>query len=198
MGAVVGLVFRARLMSPSGVSRLSGAATVDPGGVNAASIEESIAWQYARAYQEGDWAKVTALTLWAQERLQLIQESGSPADVEREKDALMASFGTRTIADNRLLDTGVDDQYVFTPGAALTFERVDEGRDDLEKPVARRTWLTATYPAREKALLDRENVPIHSVRVGINVSHDGFVLKANVVGNLDIDWTSISYGWPST
>lgn len=156
-----------------------------------------MAWQYARAYQEGRWGRVLELTLWARERLALVAAREGPEALARERDTLMAAFGTRTLIENQLRDTGVEDQYVFTPGARLAFESVDDGRDDLARPVARRTWFTVTYPGREQALLDSENVPIHSLRAGVNVSHDGYVLKANVVGNLDIDWTSIRYDWPS-
>jgi len=161
------------------------------------TIEQSIAWQYATAYQEGNWDRVLALTLWAQERLQLVAEEEGEDAAAKERDVLRAAFGTRTLVENYLRDTGVEDQYVFAPGSRIGFDSVDEGREDLELPAATRTWLKVTYPAREKALLDRESVPIHSLRVGINVSHDGYVLKANIVGNLDIDWTSIKYDWPS-
>lgn len=194
LGAVVGLYVKARIRSANAIN--SGPAT-ETGGSPDSPMEDSAAWHYARAYQEGDWNTVLRMTLWAQERLQLIRSSGTAEDVSKEEDALLASFGTRTMVENRLLDTGVDDQYIFTPTAALVFDTVDEGRQDLEMPVARRTWMTVTYPARERALLDSESLPIRSVRVGVNVSHDGYVLKANIIGNLDIDWTSIRYDWPS-
>lgn len=90
----------------------------------------------------------------------------------------------------------MEDPYVFSPGAKIDYDTIDAGRDDLDGKVARRTWLVVTYPSKDKALLDSDGVPIHSLRVGINVSTDGYVLKGNVIGNLDIDWESIMYDWP--
>lgn len=196
MGAVVGSFLKAGGLSlafPGSSVDMEGAAD----GADSGTIENSVAWHYVRACQEGDWARVMAFTPWVQERLQYVQETEGAEAVERERDALMATFGARTLDENYLKDTGVEDQYVFTPGARVTFSAVDTGRADLEKPVARRTWFLVEFPAREKALLDGDSIPIRSLRAGVNVSHDGFVLKASIIGNLDIDWASIRYDWPS-
>lgn len=162
-----------------------------------ASIEGGVAWQYATACRDGDWARMVALTLWIRDRLDYVLQSDGGEAISAEKDRLMADLGTRTVADNRLTEEGVEDQYVFSPGAEIQYESVDAGREDLEAPTARRTWLRVTYPLREKSLLDGDGLPIRSLRVGINVSHDGYVLKGNVIGNLDIDWESIMYDWPT-
>lgn len=160
------------------------------------SVESSVAWQYAMACQNGDWAKVVDLTHWMKDRLEFVLETDGAGALPAEKDRLMDELGLRTVSDNRLLDEGVEDPYVFSPGCDISYDTVDTGRDDLDVPVARRTWLKVTYPAREKALLDKDGLPIRSLRVGINVSIDGHVLKGNVIGNLDIDWESIMYDWP--
>ena len=160
------------------------------------SIEQSSAWRYAMAYRDGNWTEVMALTEWVQERLAFVEQSEGADGLAAERERLIRELGTRTLEDNRLSDEGVDDQYVFSPGATIEYDSVDNGRDDLDGPTARRTWLKVAYPAREKALLDRDGVPIRSLVVGINVSADGHVLKANVFGNLDIDWSSITYDWP--
>lgn len=172
-------------------------ATPEPENAGSKSIEGSVAWQYAMAYRDGDWERVLALTLWIRDRLDFVQQTEGAASIAVEKDRLIADLGTRTVADNRLTDEGVEDQYVFSPGAEIEYESVDAGREGLDAPAARRTWLRVTYPLREKALLDGDGLPVRSLRVGINVSHDGFVLKGNVIGNLDIDWESIMYDWPT-
>jgi hypothetical protein len=63
----------------------------------------------------------------------------------------------------------------------------------LSKPVQERVWLLVTYPAADRALCDETGKAIRSIRVGVNVSPDSYVVKAGVVGNLDIDRDSISY-----
>jgi len=195
IGGLVGLSIKFGLLGTSG----GGARGLgeDVGDGVPAAIREGIAWQYARAYQEGNWPRVIELTLWMEERLDYVAQSGTPEDVAAERENLAAQLGTRTIAENRLNDEGVDDQYLFTPGSRLDFLSEDGGGDGLEAPVARRTWFKVTYPARDKALLDREGVPIRSVHAGISVSREGRVLKAGVIGNLDIDWNSIQYDWPA-
>src|SRR5690606_174070 len=101
------------------------------------ALAETVAWDYVPPRQQGSWARVLALTAWAQERLQYVRESEGEEAVARERDVMIASLGTRTLDENYLKDTGVEDQYVFTPGARITFDAMDEGRDDLEKAVAR-------------------------------------------------------------
>jgi len=161
------------------------------------SIEGGAAWQYAVACRDGDWERVLSSTLWIRDRLDFVQQANGSAAIAAEKDRLIADLGARTMADNRLTEEGVEDQYVFSPGAEIEYESVDAGREGLDAPAARRTWLRVTYPLREKSLLDGDGLPIRSLRVGINVSHDGYVLKGNVIGNLDIDWESIMYDWPT-
>lgn len=196
LGAIIGFAYKKSQSGEAAVPPEPAAGEAASDGAQAAGIEDSVAWRYARAYQEGDWEQVLALTPWARERLDLVLETEGPEAAQATRDELLASFGARSMLENQLRDDGVEDQYVFAPGAALTYVSEDEGQDGLEQPVARRTWLEVTYPAREKALLDQENLPIRSLRVGVNVSHDGQVLKANLVGNLDIDWASVRYDWP--
>ena len=194
-GAVVGVTVKF-LISPRASSHDSVLGSSTEGAV-AQAVQDSAVWKYARACQEGQWAYVVDSTLWMQERLEFVARSGGPESVDEERKLLIEQVSTRSIADNHLAKVGVEDQYVFTPGAVLEFVADDEGRDDLVAPVARRTWLNVTYPLREKALLDRQGFPIRSLYVGVNVSEQGHVLKAGVVGNLDVDWDSINYDWPS-
>ena len=197
MGAVVGLTLKytwlAETAPPESHARTE---TPPPNTTVASVIKEGAAWQYARACQEGNWAQVLDLTLWVDDRLKFVGVSGTTEDVAEERARLIDQISTRDIEENQLGDLGVEDQYVFTPGARIDFVMDDEGRGDLELAVARRTWINVIYPSRPKALLDLEGLPIHSLTVGINVSLDGRVLKAGVIGNLDIDWDSIRYDWP--
>ncbi len=159
--------------------------------------QDSVAWAYARAYQEGDWARAIELTIWMEERLVFVARTGTPEDVVAERKRLIEQISTRVLTDMQLRDAGVDDQYIFAPGVRLEHVLDDSGRDDLAAEVAWRTWFNVIYPSREKALLDWDGMPIHSVYVGVNVSLDGRILKAGIIGNLDIDWDSIRYDWPS-
>jgi hypothetical protein len=206
VGAVVGIVagFTVRAMRADTEKterpteeKTSSESTPAPESAGAKSIEGSAAWQYAVACRDGDWERVLASTLWIRDRLEFVQQTDGAQAIAAERDRLIAELGTRTVADNRLTEEGVEDQYVFSPGAEIEYESVDAGRGGLDAPVARRTWLRVTYPLREKSLLDADGLPIRSLRVGINVSHDGYVLKGNVIGNLDIDWESILYDWPT-
>ena len=101
----------------------------------------------------------------------------------------------RLAEGNRLRPEGIEDQYVFAGGVTVTPVGIDAGRDDLERPVKDRTWVRVTFPDRSTALRDEAGLPIRSLVAGINVSEDGFVLKANVVGNLEIDADSIQTFW---
>lgn len=201
LGLVVGLIVRGvredvdSSTGPPVEAAPTGGVPV-PDSPDAASVNESVAWQYAMACRDGNWTRVLASTLWIRDRLDYVLQTEGAEAVAAEKDRLMADLGTRTVADNRLTDEGVEDPYVFSPGAEIQYDSVDAGRGNLDAPTARRTWLRVTYPLREKSLLDEDGLPIRSLRVGINVSHDGYVLKGNVIGNLDIDWESILYDWP--
>lgn len=198
LGAVVGLAIKGTLYGKAGSDASIRRANAAAGeGTEAAMEQDGVAWQYAHAYQDGNWTRVVELTYWIKDRLAFVARTGTPEDVAQERDRLVAQVSTRRITDNQLRDGGAEDQYFFTPGAQLNYILDDSGRDDLAAEVARRTWFNVVFPNREKALLDREGIPIHSIYVGVNVSLDGYVLKAGVIGNLDIDWDSIKYDWPS-
>ena len=196
LGIVAGTTIRARMPDPEAAPPPVDRPSPGTDSPAAESVESGTAWQYAAACRDGNWARVVDLTFWMRDRLAFVLASGGADAVPAERDRLMADLGTRAVTDNRLAEEGVEDPYVFSPGADIAYDSIDSGREGLEGHVARRTWLRVTYPAREKALLDRDGVPIRSLRVGINVSTDGYVLKGNVIGNLDIDGESIMYDWP--
>jgi len=150
--------------------------------------------RYALAFQEGDWDYIIEHTLWIQERLRYERaRTGEAAGSEAARLTISRELGDRSEPGNRLRDTGVEDQYVFRPGAAIEVAARDAGRDDLERPAADRTWLRVRFPTATNALYDASGLAIRAVTVGVNVSSEGYILKANVDGNLDVDWDSIVY-----
>jgi len=170
---------------PDGAMSVRGAVTPDP-----------TALRYVAAYQTGRWDDVIEVTCWMQERLLRVQmASADPSAREAARAKLRARLDQRSIEENQLRPEGVEDQYVFTADATIETLAVDEGRSDLERAVKNRTWFRVAYPERGRALRDDKGIPIRSLAVGVNVSVDGFVLKGNVIGNLDIDWDSMSSDW---
>ena len=153
---------------------------------------------YVAGFQRAKWDDVIDVTCWMQERLLRVQmEQPYPSARESARARLRESLDARTLQENQLRAEGVEDKYVFTSEAVVVAVAVDKGQTDLERDVRSRTWFRVTYPERKRALRDDKGIPIRSVTVGVNVSADGFVLKSNVIGNLDIDWGSISSDWAS-
>ncbi|MCC6143901.1 MAG: hypothetical protein IT368_08845 [Candidatus Hydrogenedentes bacterium] len=164
--------------------------------VPAGEAADNPGWKYARAMQAGDWDYVIDHTLWMQERLSLVQVQGGPdATVAEARADLLEGVSTRPPAQNLLREAGVEDQYVFHPEAELTLLSVDAGREDLETPAAGRAWIEVQYPDRMSALLDEGGLPIRRLTVGVNYTAEGAVLKAGIVGNLEIDWESVRLDW---
>lgn len=158
---------------------------------------DEVALCYARALQTGAWETVIAMTSWMQDRLaQAALASSNPREVDRAKQRLCARLSAREIAGNQLRPEGIEDQYVFAPGTAVAVLDTDSGRASLAEPVLKRVWVRVTYPERTRALRDVDGVPIHAVSVGINIDRNGLVLKASVLGNLDIRSDSLDYRWP--
>ena len=158
--------------------------------------ERIAAMQYAMAVQQGQADTAVRLTLWMQDRLEHVRlTSSDEAEVQAALKELKQTLTQRLVEGNQLRPEGIEDQYVFRPGAVINPVETDEGRTTLERQVARRVWFEVEYPRERMALLDRKGHPIRSVRVGVNVSEDGHILKAGVIGNLDIEYGSISYDW---
>ncbi len=167
-------------------------------GVDAADTPDSrgtrIAERYVSAYQSRACSQVIELTWWMQERLHAVSGLGP-----EERGAAMADLcelvKDRSMEANRLRPLGTEDQYIFAPLAQIEVTGVDDGREDLVKPVMERVWMRVSYPVPTQALRDETGVAIKSLRVGLNVSSDEYVLKAGAIGNLEIDFESISYNW---
>lgn len=153
--------------------------------------------RYAQAVMAGDWETVIAQTLWMRERLAYVASTSAAGDDARQEaiDALAGELSDRAPVEAQLLPEGVEDKYVFSPGAELEWLGQDEGEEELEQPTDRRTLIRVTYPVKSRALRDEANIPIKSLVVGVNLTIEGEVLKANTVGNLDILRETISYAW---
>ncbi len=157
----------------------------------------SVAWRYALAVRDNNCAEVIRMTLWMNERLDRVRAAhGDSERLEAAREALCRRITRRVIEGNQLTAEGVEDPYIFAPGVELNLVGVDGGAAGLERPVAERSWIRVTYPNRRRALRDQEGQPIRSIVVGVNVSQDGYVLKAGFIGNLDVDRDSIHYVWP--
>lgn len=156
---------------------------------------ESPAVAYARAMQQGHWDRVISMTLWMRDRLDYVRETEGDAAILAARQDLAAQLADRDTAGNRVTREGVEDQYVFVPGAELRVLAVDEGRDDLAAPAAERVWMTAVFPNRARAPRDAMGLPIKRLTVGVNVSTEGYILKAAIIGNLEIAWDAVSYDW---
>ncbi|NIA12969.1 MAG: hypothetical protein GWP08_02725 [Nitrospiraceae bacterium] len=148
------------------------------------------------AFQSGEWNTVIEITRWMQERLLHVQaRDGSPQAREAERMRLRKGLSERTMEGNQLRPEGIEDQYVFVPGATVKAIALDEGQPGLKPPAQSRTWFEVTFAKRSQALRDGAGIPIRSIAVGVNVSADGFVLKGSVIGNLDVDTEWIFYDW---
>lgn len=155
------------------------------------------AMRYVRAMLDGNCDEAIALTLWMNDRIELSQLK-NPEQVADVREELCESLTDRRIEGNRLAEEGMEDQYVLAPGSRVTLVSVDEGRGDLERPVSSRVWVQVVYTRKERAPLDLGGLPIRSLLAGISTTHDSYVLKAAVVGNLEIDYEYIGTDWSAT
>ena len=88
---------------------------------------------------------------------------------------------------------GIEDQYVFVPKAQVEPAGADAGRAGLERKVSGRAWLRVSYPEPGVAPKDENGRAVKSLTVGVNMSDDGYVLKSEIIGNLELDRFSIRY-----
>ncbi len=160
--------------------------------------QNSQALHYAQAVQDGDCDTVIAMTQWMQERLQKVRlQTGSPTDIEAARRSLCQRLSRRQHEHAFLRPEGVEDSYLFAPGATLSIVGMDEGDPSLGDPVRERTWISVEYASRSSALRDAAGRPIRSLRAGVNIGPDGRVVKAGILGNVNIDAASILYDWPN-
>jgi hypothetical protein len=159
-------------------------------------VGNPVATRYASAFQRDAWDEIIDATGWMRQRLTHIRiETGDAAAEVEARNQLKARLGDRRVEGNRLRAEGIEEQYVFTKTARLETVGLDSGRSGLELATQDRTWIRVTYPFKKEAVRDERGMPIRSLTVGLNVSPDGLVLKANLIGNMDIDWMTVSYDW---
>jgi hypothetical protein len=159
-------------------------------------LPDSVAMRYARALQDGDADGVMEMTLWIIDRLRhTALGSDDPSQVENARALLRRKLTERTVEGNQLTPQGIEDKYIFAKGASLEAVGLTEGRSDLHVPARICTWIRVTYPHARNALRGDVGAPIRSVTVGIHESEGGLVLKAGIIGNVEIDYDSISYDW---
>jgi hypothetical protein len=190
------IIREAEEVNPVRLPREASMVATEPSREPVSGVIENEAWHYAQAVQQGDWDGVMRRVPWMLERLSHaeLNEGGAAARAaaQRELVALMEDRSPSSV-ENQLLAEGVEDWFVFSPHAVLAAEFVDAGRHDLESPAASRTWIRVIYESPATALRDGFNLPIRSLLAGVNVSESGAILKANVIGNLDIDEESVRY-----
>ena len=152
------------------------------------------ALRYADAVAMGDCADVIARTNWMQDRLAYVHrtEGTSEADAAARED-FCRRLSVRSTEGNQLSLEGVGDQYLFRPGGQWTPFALEPGSPGLEKPAKARVWFRVEFPDVVRALRDAAGQPIRSIDAALHLSEDGYVLKAGVEGNLEIDWDSLVY-----
>lgn len=168
-----------------------GTETLSPSEIESGGIVE----RYTRAVQQGMCDEISEITWWMQERIAYVRQTGSAEELAEARANLCEAATSRDSGRRMIGGEGIADQYVFRPESTWRIVRVDEGRDDLSKPVGERAWLKVTHSLKTRAPLDEMGNPIRSMMVGINVSTDNFVLKAGVRGNVEIDFDSFQYDW---
>jgi hypothetical protein len=206
LGVTAGLIFGSTRLVGGDSSLGWDSASLRTGAESLDSQEPYVAaaLRYARALQDGFCEEVIRSTGWMADRMHrvAIESSGQEA-IDKEWDTLCDKVMARPVEGNLLVQEGIEDQYVFAPGATLEVTGVDSGRDDLNRPVALRVWIRVTYPRRQTAPLargdgDSRMLAVRSMSVGVNLARDGqLIVKAGVIGNLDIDSDSLSFDWPS-
>jgi len=151
--------------------------------------QEAVA--YAEAVQAGRCNQIIDMTWWMQERLGTIE----PGGILKAKEDLCKGILNRANEKNEVTPEGVEDQFIFVPGATIEVVGKDRGRMGLTKPTAKRIWMQVKFPMKSTALRDAAGNRIRALVVGTNVSEDGYILKAEVMGNLEVDFESFSYDW---
>jgi hypothetical protein len=168
-------------------------------GLSDEQARQLIAWaeEYVNAVQRGDCNFVIAATIWMQDRLEYVRShAADPAAEERAaREALCADI--RNLPKDRrvITDGGAEDPALLTGLSRVDFVSVDPGREDLESPVAGRVWLRVRYPSAGEAPVDEIGRPIRTIRVGLTLTPDGHVVKAGVVGNMELDDESSVVYW---
>lgn len=207
-GVVLGLSLLPPRILPREPSALAAVAEepAEPGPVDVERpIPGGVALRYAEAYQENRCEDIIRLTSWMSDRLRRVSlEDPDPKALDKAREKLCEKILARPFEDNVLRQEGIEDQFVFAPGAIIDVVGKDAGRSDLGVSVHERIWLRVTYSRRETAPLATVNAnssdmkPVRAWTVGVNVGSQGTVLKASVLGNVEVKRETISFDWPGS
>lgn len=160
------------------------------------NVADNPAMQYAVAVRDGDCARASAMTKWMQERLVYVGNTGDVANaVEQEQKRLCALLTEHRTESNQLQTEGVEDQYIFAPGVTLVALGDEPVTDAAPAGSITRSWIRVTYPLKSKALRDEKARPIRSIEVAVQVDENKAIVKAAVIGNLEIRRSSVSTRW---
>lgn len=158
---------------------------------NGSTTEDKVASNYIEALQHDRCEEVIGLTWWMKERLDYVTSRGE--DIATAKSDLCTLALERRSDEAMITSEGIHDKYIFPPGAIARPLRSDAGLDYLAKPVSYRLWFEVSYEGVELPPRGSEGRPITKMRVGLNVSDDGYILKAGVLGTAEVNEDSIVY-----
>jgi hypothetical protein len=193
VGAVMGLGTWYWMVGPS-VSIAVPRADANPVHFSAPALTDHPALHYAEAVQAGDCATVVRLTWWMVEYLENARARDDALDaVDRARQRLCDAIEAPGEGPQRLVAEGIEDVHLFVPGAEIEPLALEPGSNDLAKPAIECLRLRLSYPQGVAAPRDDEGRRIDSIVVGIHLSEDGYVLKAGIIGNVELDWSSIAY-----
>lgn len=154
----------------------------------------SAAQGYAELMRTGQYQQALLKVAWVEDRLARVRAERGDAAAENDALAGLVADMARVDRSNAVLrNEGIEDQYVFASRAQVEVAGADAGRGGLERKTAGRAWLRVTYPEPGLAPRDEGGRAIRSLTVGLNMSDDQKVLKAEIVGNLEIDRFSIRF-----
>lgn len=193
---LLGLLLSACVVGSAGYLLARQAAVPLPAAGAAVGYQETVAnaMKYAQALQNGQFQQALLQLNWVQERLERVRAAQGTAEAENAALAqLVEEISTSARTGAVLRVEGIEDQFVFVPRALVGYSAADAGRADLERPTAGRAWLRVSYPEPAIAPKDVDGRSIKTLTVGLNVAADGRILKAEIVGNLEIDRFSIGY-----
>ena len=149
---------------------------------------------YAELMRTGQYQQALLKVAWVEDRLARVRAERGDAAAENEALAGLVGELTRVDRSNAVLRSeGIEDQYIFPARAQIEVAGADAGRGGLERKTSGRAWLRVTYPEPGLAPRDEGGRAIRSLTVGLNLSDDQKVLKAEIIGNLEIDRFSIRF-----
>ena len=111
------------------------------------SFEGHAGLRYAEAVRDGDCATALQMLWWVRERLTWAGRGEAPVDaVSRARARLCEELLRHGDDAGQLRREGIEDRYVFVPGAVIEAVALGKGREGLARPAQECLWLEVTYP----------------------------------------------------